>query len=43
MIEYTLEFEEIEQLINASFDDPKMQLATDMCINSDVCRRITPD
>ena len=31
-IEYTLEIEEIEQLLNASFDDQKMQLATDMYI-----------
>jgi len=31
-IEYTLEYEEIEQLINAKFDDPQMQLATDMYI-----------
>jgi integrase len=31
-IEFTLEFEEIEQLLTASFEDPKMQLATDMYI-----------
>jgi hypothetical protein len=31
-IEYTLEYEEIEQLLNASFDDQQMQLATDMYI-----------
>lgn len=31
-IEFTLEYEEIEQLLTASLDDPKMQLATDMYI-----------
>lgn len=31
-IEFTLEYEEIEQLLTASFKDPKMQLATDMYI-----------
>lgn len=31
-IEYTLEYEEIEQLLNAKFDDQQMQLATDMYI-----------
>jgi len=31
-IEYTLEYEEIEQLLNVSFDDQKMQLAADMYI-----------
>ncbi len=31
-IEYTLEIEEIEQLLNAKFDDQQMQLATDMYI-----------
>ena len=31
-IEFTLEYEEIEQLLSASFDDPKMQLAVDMYI-----------
>lgn len=31
-IEYTLEFEEIEQLLSAKFEDKKMQLAVDMYI-----------
>lgn len=31
-IEFTLEIEEIEQLLNASFEDQQMQLATDMYI-----------
>lgn len=31
-IEFTLDYEEIEQLLNARFDDPQMQLATDMYI-----------
>ena len=31
-IEFTLEYEEIEQLLNASFEDPKQQLAVDMYI-----------
>jgi len=31
-IEYTLEYEEIQQLLNASFDDKQMQLTIDMYI-----------
>lgn len=31
-IEYTLEYEEIEQILNAKFNDQQMQLATDMYI-----------